>query len=103
MSLLWQDNAGVKNFIHTDARQVLYDRDLTFQKLAEAGYGEGFNIALVVPAGDELLANSAEFILANLGEIGIQVDLMFLDRAEIFEVIRTMEAAGVPSILYDRR
>jgi ABC-type transport system substrate-binding protein len=103
VSLIRQDYAGTQNFIHTDTRQVPYDPGRANKLLKEAGYGEGFEIALVIPAEDEFLVKSAELIIANMEKIGIQMDFMILDRDMMFDKIRTMEAAGVPSILYDFR
>jgi hypothetical protein len=100
VSILSEGDFGNKQIINADARTTGYDSDRARGLLLEAGYENGFDLVLVISSDQEYLIKSADRISQYFREIGIAAEVMVLDSATIYDQIRTMAAAGVPSILY---
>ena len=63
---------------------LVYNQELAKQKLADAGYPDGFEISLMYRTTEPMWTKSAEVIQNNLGAIGIKVNLETVDRAVFF-------------------
>jgi len=66
-----------------------YDPELATQLLTEAGYPEGFTMELHVPIGRFLKGNeTAEYVAAQLGEVGVIVEIVLTEFSVHREVVR---------------
>jgi len=66
-----------------------YDPELAMQMLTDAGYPEGFTMELHVPIGRFLKGNeTAEFVAAQLGEVGVIVEIVLTEFSVHREVTR---------------
>jgi peptide/nickel transport system substrate-binding protein len=61
-----------------------YDPDKAVALLAEAGYPDGFEITMKLPAGSAELVPIGEIVKAHLAKIGIEVELVMLEGATFF-------------------
>ncbi|HWL45149.1 MAG TPA: ABC transporter substrate-binding protein [Ilumatobacter sp.] len=77
-----------------------YDPDKARQLLADAGYADGFEFDLVILAGLPPYGEMSEVIQAQLGEVGIRVNLVPLEPALVAEA--TITNREFPSYLAAR-
>lgn len=73
----------------TDAEGV-YTEDLEKAKalLAEAGYGDGFDLKLTLSTGNQDYEDTAILVQASLAEIGVNVTIDKMERAQYLEATR---------------
>jgi peptide/nickel transport system substrate-binding protein len=78
---------------HTDEFWVYGEGDLDAARalLEEAGYGDGFEVALTVPQEDQTRVDAATWVQAGLAEIGIDVTINAVPTAEFSELINSHE------------
>lgn len=78
---------------HTDEFWTYDERDLDAAKalLAEAGYGDGFQVELTVPQEDQTRVDAAVWVQSGLAEIGIDVKINAVPTAEFSGLINSHE------------
>lgn len=66
-----------------------YDPEKAMQLLADAGYADGFSMELHIPIGRFLKGNeTAEFVVAQLGEVGVTVEIVSSEFSVYREIVR---------------
>jgi hypothetical protein len=85
-----------------DARGVLYDPDLMWELLAEAGFPDGFALRLLFASDDRPITEMVESMAKVQSEAGLEVELMPVTETEAPEVMVELVAAGEP-VLWVRR
>ncbi|PYZ92734.1 peptide ABC transporter substrate-binding protein [Salipaludibacillus keqinensis] len=85
----------------------VYDQDRARELLAEAGYEDGLEITMQSPQGRYLMdSDIAEVIVGMLSEVGITVDLQFLEWSQFIEHYQNntneeLMLLGLASSLFD--
>ncbi|MBQ4369870.1 MAG: ABC transporter substrate-binding protein [Oscillospiraceae bacterium] len=91
-----KSSEGVENYYH-------YDPELAKQKLAEAGYADGFTINCKYRSSDDMTVKNAECLQYMLREIGVTLELMPQDSAAWYADLRngdfdtTLSVGGNPN------
>jgi ABC-type transport system substrate-binding protein len=71
--------------MHADGlRQYEFNPDQARALLAEAGFSNGFEVALLVPTGRSEREKVASLIQENLAGLGIRIELRFMEPRELF-------------------
>ena len=100
VSVMNEDDLGNISLVNSRARSVGFNIELAQEQMAEAGYANEYEIAIVIPADQEYLVESADWISGYLQESGFITQIMVLDRTIWSEQMKEMAAAGIPSIIY---
>jgi len=80
-----------------------YDPERAKQLLAEAGYPDGFSMALLFDPGDELANKLTEWVASYLGDLGIDPEFLWVDPVDARAKFVVMIEAGESGLLIERR
>ncbi|MCL4295445.1 MAG: hypothetical protein KJ077_06945 [Anaerolineae bacterium] len=87
---------GMEGHLPGRLKPYEYNPDLAKQLLAEAGYPDGFDITFHHTVGRYILdVESAEAIAAQLGEVGIKVELVGMEPGAYFSKISASRVEGL--------
>jgi len=80
-----------------------YSLDRAREILAETDYYYGFGTVLMFDSGDELTAELAKWVASYLGNLGIELEFLWIDPADARAKLAVMIEAGESGLLIERR